>query len=125
MGHFKDLQSLASVEAAGGNGYIAATFDNVSVNDTAVTPPHLAALPPSQRSWRRDERGGWPVRQRDRYHQSCEPSHRGDGQQAFLYWATIGKDGTFTAPTLNGVTVNGALIGQSDDIFWGAFQNYA
>ena len=125
MGHFKALESVASVETPGGDGYIAATYDNVYVNDDAVAVPQLA--PFLQTAVAGDVT-------------SAGVGLRGTGsgvinlagipagatvQQAFLYWATLGTAGTFTAPTLNGTAVNGTLIGRSDDTFWGAFQNYA
>ena len=46
-------------------------------------------------------------------------------QQAFLYWATLGKDGTFTNPTLNTYPVAGEVIGKGDDPGWGSHQSYA
>ena len=44
--------------------------------------------------------------------------------QSYLYWATIGNSGTFTRPALNGITLNGQLIGVSADTCWGAQRNF-
>ena len=45
-------------------------------------------------------------------------------QSAFLYWVTIGTSNTFTNPTLDGMPVNGALIGSGGDTCWGASGNF-
>lgn len=44
--------------------------------------------------------------------------------KAFLYWATIGSANTFTSPTLDGISVNGELIGVSGDTCWGLNNNF-
>ncbi|HEX6303023.1 MAG TPA: DUF3344 domain-containing protein [Anaerolineales bacterium] len=44
--------------------------------------------------------------------------------KAFLYWATIGSANTFTSPTLDGISVNGELIGVSGDTCWGLQNNF-
>lgn len=44
--------------------------------------------------------------------------------QAYLYWATIGNDGSFSSPTLDDFEVDGELIGQSGDTCWGAEHNF-
>ena len=44
--------------------------------------------------------------------------------KAYLYWSTLGTDGTFMMPTLNGTAVTGTRIGQSDDPWWGVSQAF-
>lgn len=44
--------------------------------------------------------------------------------RAYLYWATIGSSGIYTTPLLDGVSVDGELIGTSADTCWGALANY-
>ncbi len=124
-GHFKDFQTQAAIQTAGGQGFISATFDNLFVNEQAITPPRLA--PFLQEGVPGDVT-------------SAGVGLRGTGtgtitlsgippgaivQRALLYWSTLGTDGSFTAPTLNGTPVAGVLIGQSDDPFTGALQSFA
>lgn len=44
--------------------------------------------------------------------------------KAFLYWATIGTQGTFISPTLNGQSVSGKQVGSSADTCWSATGNF-
>lgn len=44
--------------------------------------------------------------------------------RAFLYWATIGNNGAYTTPLLNGAPLAGELIGVSEDTAWGALANF-
>lgn len=44
--------------------------------------------------------------------------------KAFLYWATIGTQDTFTSPALNGQAVSGKLVGSSGDTCWSANGNF-
>lgn len=44
--------------------------------------------------------------------------------KAFLYWATTGSANTFTSPTLDGIPVDGELIGVSGDTCWGLQNNF-
>ena len=124
-GHFKDFQTQVSVQRAGGAGLIAATFDNIFVNDQAITLPRLA--PFLQETVTGDvTSAGVGLRGIGTGTISLTGIPAGATvQRAFLYWATLGTAGTFTAPTLNGTSLTGSLIGQSDDPFWGSFQSFA
>lgn len=124
-GHFKDFQTQASIQTSGGQGFIAATFDNVFVNDQAISLPRLA--PFLQEAVTGDVKSaGVGLRGKGAGTITLEGIPSGATvQKAFLYWSTLGTDGTFTAPTLNGTSVAGALIGQSDDPFAGGLQSFA
>jgi hypothetical protein len=43
---------------------------------------------------------------------------------AFLYWATLGSNNTYTNPTLNGTPVNGSVVGTTHDTCWGVTHNF-
>jgi hypothetical protein len=45
-------------------------------------------------------------------------------RKVFLYWATIGTQGTFISPTLNGQSVSGKQVGSSGDTCWSAEGNF-
>jgi hypothetical protein len=111
--------------SAGQRAAVSATFDNVAVN-----PEALAALP-GLRPYRTVRLAGDVA--------AAGVGLRGAGagviplttlpsnatvQQAWLYWATLGVQGTFTSPTLNGIPVDGTLIGQGDDPIGGVLQTY-
>jgi photosystem II stability/assembly factor-like uncharacterized protein len=122
--HYVAVENRAYSNVAGARAYMAAEYDAVYVNDQALVLPDLA--PAYQQIVAGDV-------------VSAGVGLRGTGigtivlggipagatvQKAFLYWSTLGRSGTFTAPTLNGATVSGVRIGQCDDPWWGAQQAY-
>jgi hypothetical protein len=122
---YKDIRTRVSINTANAYGYIATTVDNIHVNSEALSLPRLAP------AFRQAVTGDVV---------SAGVGLRGTGtgtitlagipsgataQKAFLYWATLGGNGTFTSPTLNGTPVSGTLIGQSDDPLPGIFQAFA
>jgi len=123
--HYKDLRTDTNVEAEDGYGYIAATFDNIYVNDEASAPQRLT--PFLQETVTGDvTSAGVGLRGLGTGTISVTGIPPGATvRRALLYWATLGTTGTFTSPTLNTIPVAGTLIGQSDDPLWGAWQCFA
>ncbi len=123
--HFNEIRTIASTYSAGSHSYIAATFDNVYVNSEALALPKLA--PFLQQTVAGDVvTAGVGLRGTGTGTINLAGIPPGTTvEKAYLYWATLGKDGTFTTPTLNSTPVSGARIGQSDDPFWGASQSFA
>jgi hypothetical protein len=123
--HFKDFRTEVGSKADGGYGYIAATFDNVYVNNEAITLPRLG--PAYTQAVNGDVvTAGVGLRGTGTGTITLADVPAGATiQQAFLYWSTVGSSGTFTAPALNGTPVTGTLIGQSDDPVLGVAQAFA
>ncbi len=120
-----DVRTSAFMNAPGGSGYIAATFDNVYVNNEALALPRLAPFYQQVVTGDVTSAGvGLRMTGTGTIHLTGIPAGA-TIQKALLYWATLGKDGTFTSPTLNGTAVNGVRIGKSDDPFLGAAQSFA
>jgi YD repeat-containing protein len=121
---YKTLRTFGNI-GSGGHGYIAAEFDNVYVNAEASPLPKLSPFVTETVAGDVTSAG---VGLRGTGYGTINLTAVPTGAtvvRAYLYWATLGTAGTFTAPTLNGTAVGGALIGQSDDPRWGARQSYA